>query len=88
MAADLRDAQAVPQLGTRGVESYKEFLAADQHRAFAIAPGGTWGWHAELPNPKLAEQAAMQTCQAETQQRCVINALDESASLLQCGVLL
>ncbi len=77
MAADWRDAQAVPQLGMRGVESYKEFLVTSRHRAFAIAPGGTWGWQAELPDQKLAEQAALQTCQAETQQRCVLYAVDE-----------
>lgn len=76
VAADLRDARAVPHLGSRGVESYRDFLAATPHRAFAIAPGGSWGWQAELTSSKSAEQAALQTCQTETQQTCVTYAVD------------
>lgn len=76
-AAGLRDAQAVPQLGPRGLESYREFLTATPHRAFAIAPGGAWSWQAELPDAKLAEQAALQSCQSETQQTCVTYAVDD-----------
>lgn len=77
LAAGLRDAAALPQLGQAGVESYHEFLAAPPHRAFAIAPGGAWSWQAEMPNAKLAEQGALQSCQAETQQTCVLYVVDD-----------
>jgi thiol-disulfide isomerase/thioredoxin len=77
VAAGLQDAAAIPQLGPQGVESYREFLKAMPHRAFAIAPGGSWSWQAELPSPHLAEQAARQTCQSDTQQTCVLYAVDD-----------
>lgn len=77
LAADLRDVKAVPQLGSHGIEGYKEFLASGQHRSFAIAPGGTWVWHADLPSLELAERAALQDCRESTQQTCVTYALDD-----------
>lgn len=76
-AADLRDAAAVPQLGPRGVASYREFLSAGTHRAFAIAPGGAWAWRADLPSRELAERAVLDDCREHTQQTCVPYAVDE-----------
>lgn len=75
-AADLRDAAAVPHLGPRGVASYQEFLAGGQHRAFAVAPGGSWAWRADLPSRELAERAVLDDCREHTQQTCVPYAVD------------
>jgi thiol-disulfide isomerase/thioredoxin len=76
-SADLRDAEAVPQLGPYGVEGYREFLAAGRHRAFVIAPGGAWAWRADLTSKELAERAVLNDCQEQTQQTCVLYAVDD-----------
>ena len=76
-AAELRNFQAVPHLGTHGVESYKEFLASGQHRAFAIAPGGTWAWRADFPSREMAESAVLADCRESTAQTCVPYAVDD-----------
>lgn len=77
VAAGLRDAEAVPQLGPHGVEGYREFLAAGRHRAFVIAPGGAWAWRADLPSRELAERAVLDDCREQTQQTCVPYAVDD-----------
>lgn len=76
-AAELRNAEAVPHLGPRGVASYKEFLASGTHRAFAIAPGGAWAWRGDLPSRELAERAVLEDCREHTQQTCVTYASDD-----------
>jgi thiol-disulfide isomerase/thioredoxin len=68
--------KAVPHLDERGQADYANYQAAAGHRAFAIAPGGTWAWHAELPSEQLALEAALQDCQRYTEQRCVPYAVD------------
>jgi len=75
-AARLEDAGAVPHLGTRGQAGYREFLAAEAHRAFAIAPGGGWGWSQGAVSPDAALDQALDACQRHTRQRCVPYALD------------
>lgn len=76
MAADVRDAAAVPHLGPAGVDSYRAFLAAEPHRAFAIAPGGAWAWRGDMATSEQAEQAALDDCRAQTSQTCVTYAVD------------
>lgn len=65
-----------PQLGRVGQAEYREFLAAPDHRAFAIAPGGAWGWAAEKGGRDDAEAEALARCQANTKQKCVTYAID------------
>ena len=67
----------VPHLDERGQADYANYQAAGEHRAFAIAPGGTWSWHAEMPTAELALKAALQDCQRYTEQRCVPYAVDD-----------
>lgn len=76
-AAELRDAEAVPQLGPHGIEGYREFLAAGHHRAFVIAPGGAWAWRADLPSRESAERAVLADCREQTRQTCVPYAVDD-----------
>jgi thiol-disulfide isomerase/thioredoxin len=76
-AAELGDAAAVPQLGARGIESYRAFLDAGNHRAFAVAPGGAWAWRADLPSAGMAEQAALADCREHTAATCVPYAIDD-----------
>src|SRR5512135_40549 len=77
LAAALDDAKAVPHLDSSGQEGYRDFLNFDQHRAFAIAPGGAWSWKGGETSAKAASTAALQTCQAESRQTCVLYAVDD-----------
>ena len=59
LAAELNDAEAVPHLDGRGRDGYRHFLATLPPRAFAIAPGGAWGYSTEAASPDLAEAEAL-----------------------------
>ncbi len=75
-AAPLADATAVPHLDARGQAAYREFLAAPLHRAFAIAPGGAWGWSADAMSPETAERQALDACARHAPLPCVPYATD------------
>jgi thiol-disulfide isomerase/thioredoxin len=76
-AAALNDVVAVPHLDRAGQEGYRDFIAFDKHRAFAIAPGGAWSWKGGEASPGAAEQNALQACQDESEQTCVLYAVDD-----------
>lgn len=76
-AAKLDDVDAVPHLDASGKAAYRAFLASPQHRAFAIAPGGAWNWRSESSSPAAAADAAVQDCEFENGQRCLLYAQDE-----------
>jgi thiol-disulfide isomerase/thioredoxin len=76
-AASLQDIDAVPHLNKQGKDSYRAFLATDKHRAFAIAPGGTWGWKGAEPSTESATEEALSACQNETEQKCVLYATND-----------
>lgn len=75
-AARLDDAATVPHLDSRGEDGYRQFLVAEPHRAFAIAPGGGWGWSQGAASADGALNVALEACQAHTRQRCVPYAVD------------
>lgn len=75
--AEASSQQNPPQLGAEGKQDYQNFLQATYHRAFAIAPGGSWGWVADFPSPQEAQAEAVSRCQEHTQQRCVSYAVDD-----------
>ena len=75
-AARLEDAGAVPHLSSRGQDGYRQFLGGSGHRAFAIAPGGGWGWSQGAASSDMALDQALEACQQHTRQRCVPYALD------------
>ncbi len=76
-AAPLSDPDAIPQLGADGRDAYREFLAAAPHRAFAIAPGGAFGWKAGADSAASATEWALAACRGETHQKCVPYATDD-----------
>jgi len=65
-----------PQLGEEGQAQYQEFLAAPMHRAFAIAPGGAWGWSTARNARQEAQAEALGRCQANTAHKCVLYGVD------------
>ena len=53
-----------------------DYSYANQHKAFAIAPGGAWSWVANKASAEEAKQTALQACSSYTQQKCMLYALD------------
>jgi thiol-disulfide isomerase/thioredoxin len=70
-------AAAPSQLGDRGQAAYAEYQAAPPPKAFAIAPGGAWGWLADQASDDIARAAALQSCQDRTRQTCVPYAVND-----------
>jgi thiol-disulfide isomerase/thioredoxin len=66
----------LPHLNERGQGEFQTYLAATSHKAFAIAPGGAWGWAADQATPALAQRQSLTNCQANTPQKCVLYAED------------
>jgi thiol-disulfide isomerase/thioredoxin len=67
----------LPPLDGAGQTDYREYLEAPNHRAFAVAPGGAWGWKSGMPSAAAAESESLAACRAQTQQRCQPYAVDE-----------
>jgi peroxiredoxin len=66
-----------PHLSPRGLDEYREFLTAPMHRAFAVAPGGAWGWVSGEPSATNAEEGALGICQGQTELLCLTYAIDD-----------
>lgn len=75
-SSDTTDGSLIPHLDTRGQAAYRQFLSAAPHRAFAIAPGGGWGWSLDAISPQAALEQALVACQEHTRQTCVPYAVD------------
>lgn len=75
-AAALGDVKAIPHLDPSGEAAYRAFLAADGHRAFAIAPGGAWAWRSEATSAEAAAEETLDNCEFESGRRCVLYAVD------------
>ncbi len=76
LATDTVMAQALPHLNAQGQEDYQRYLSAAAPKAFAIAPGGAWGWAAEQISSAQATAQALASCQTHTPQKCVLYAND------------
>ena len=70
-------AETIPHAGARAVAGFESYRYAEDHRAFAIAPGGAWAWRAGLPSADAARDAALAACTEHTQQRCVPYAIGD-----------
>jgi len=68
---------SAPHLDARGQDAYRAFLAAEVPRAFAIAPGGTFGWSAEAVSEEAVEEQALEACRRNSEQKCVLFAVNE-----------
>ncbi len=71
------DVRTLPPLDGAGRSGYVEFLRAQPHRAFAIAPGGAWSWRAEMSSAELARQGALADCAAQARRACLAYAVDD-----------
>jgi thiol-disulfide isomerase/thioredoxin len=68
---------AIPHLGAKGLAGYEGFTAAAEHKAFVLAPGGTWAWSGEQSTPDMALETALEECGGSTEQHCVPYAVDD-----------
>ncbi|GAB4514280.1 MAG: hypothetical protein Tsb0026_19560 [Sulfuricaulis sp.] len=78
---DIADANAVPHLNDRGRREYREYLKAEMHRAFVIAPGGAWAWMAGVDTPEEALGGALAECNTDAEQTCLPYALNDNVVL-------
>lgn len=67
---------APPHVSAAGREDFGAYRTAPPHKAFAIAPGGAWGWVSGEGSPESAERAALARCTENTEQTCVSYAVD------------
>lgn len=77
MALDQSDALNIPQVGARARDNFIEYVYSYDHKAFAIAPGGSWAWSSGRESEQEARETALQKCQAHTAQTCVVYALND-----------
>lgn len=48
------DAGVIPHVSRKAKEGFADYLFAGDHRAFVIAPGGTWSWSADQATREVA----------------------------------
>lgn len=77
LTLELNDVDAVPHLDSAGKQGYREFLAAEKHRAFVIAPGGLWFWKAGEDTAANATENALLACLEETGKSCTPYAVND-----------
>jgi PQQ-dependent catabolism-associated CXXCW motif protein len=75
-AQDVTNAADVPHLAPADRPQYQRFLAAREHRAFAIGPDGEYGWSADRDGWFMAELGAVYNCNKAGKVLCEIYAVD------------
>lgn len=65
-----------PQVGNTGREAFQEYRSAPGHRAYALAPGGAWGWSSGEATPAAASREALDKCGELGAQTCVLFDVD------------
>lgn len=67
----------IPHANKRANEDFQQYQYSAEHKAFAIAPGGAWSWLTEAVSEEQAEKQVLQNCQENTQQKCVLYAVND-----------
>jgi hypothetical protein len=80
--APLQDADAVPYMGARGRDGYREWLTRPHPRAFAIAPNSyyytAWGTHPQnATDPADPKERALSGCERAAKVPCKLYAVDD-----------
>jgi hypothetical protein len=64
-----------PQLGKRGSAAFADYLAAGPHKAFAVSPGGAFGYRSAKRTLQNAQDEALAGC-AKHSPDCKLYAID------------
>ncbi len=70
-------ARPPPALNEKGREAFAKFLAGPDHKAFAVSPGGGFGWRTGRRSAAEAEAEALAYCEQATGKRCRVHMVDE-----------
>jgi dienelactone hydrolase len=65
-----------PQLGPKGRDAFRRYLAAPPHKAFAVAPDGAYGWRSGRRDGEEARLAAMANCGDRDTVACRVVSVD------------
>jgi len=58
-------------LDSSGLKAWAQYQKEPLHRAFAIAPGGHWGWRSGLTDANQATEEALAACQENSAVTCL-----------------
>lgn len=72
--ADISDINAIPYVGEKGRDGYKNFLTKQYPRAFVISASGQWSW-AEMGDDPL--KRALDICRKNSGTECRLYAVDD-----------
>ncbi len=72
--ADIGDVNAIPYIGEKGRDGYKNFLTKQYPRAFVISASGRWSW-AEMGDDPL--KRALDICRKNSGTECRLYAVDD-----------
>ena len=61
-----------PGLDPAGLKAWTQYQKESAHRAFAIAPGGQWGWRSGLTDTEQATEETLAACRQENELACLI----------------
>ncbi|MFW2371823.1 MAG: TlpA family protein disulfide reductase [Gammaproteobacteria bacterium] len=68
----------IPHVSLKAKDSFQfDYLYANKHRAFTIAPGGAWSWTANKATEEEAKKVALDACNSYTEQKCVLYAVND-----------
>ncbi len=67
----------IPHASEKANEHFQQYQYSAGHKAFAIAPGGAWFWLTEVETEAQAKKQALEGCQKNTQQKCVLYAVNK-----------
>ena len=70
---------APPQLGANGKDAFAQYLGHVPHKAFAVAPDGSFGWRSHMPTVEDARREALEACSRHAR-GCNIYAIDDALS--------
>ena len=76
---------APPGLDPAGLKAWAQYQKEPTHRAFAIAPGGQWGWRSGLIDTDQAIEGALAACQQENERACLAYDLNGRRLLSSTG---
>lgn len=78
MAQEETEYANIPHVSKRARVNFgTTYLFAEEHKAFAIAPGGAWSWSAEQETEEKAKESALARCDKFTQQKCVLFSVND-----------